>query len=284
MQKFTRALTREIEVAGERLAVTLDAEGLTVRPVGSRRPPHTLSWAACVCAVAGQFATEDPPPAGETAEALKAIKAGAPKEEPANPATSAPAHPGAPVPPAEEKAPVSSTTPPSAHAETSVPALLARVDRWMAAHRARFHRGLLPGANDAELAALKGTLGGPVPEELAELLRWHAGQSPDVPGALEQSWHLMSAAKIASSKKELDTRAPAGWQSGWVPFLEDEGGSYLLLDTTQPGHPVRACWKGNPDHATVAQSLAAWLQDFVTALEAGKYHEDPERGTLHRAQ
>jgi hypothetical protein len=121
MQKFTRALTREIEVAGERLAVTLDAEGLTVRPVGSRRPPHTLSWAACVCAVAGQFASEDPPPEGEMAAALKAIKAGAPKEEAAAPHPAAPAHPEAPVPPAQQGAPVSSTPPAPAHAETSVP-------------------------------------------------------------------------------------------------------------------------------------------------------------------
>ena len=36
MQKFTRALTREIEIAGERFVVTLDAAGLAIRPVGSR--------------------------------------------------------------------------------------------------------------------------------------------------------------------------------------------------------------------------------------------------------
>jgi cell wall assembly regulator SMI1 len=286
MQKFTRALTREIEVAGERLAVTLDEQGLTVRPVGSRRPPHTLSWAACVCAVAGQFASEDPPPDSEMAEALKMIKAGAPKEEPAKEASaeSAPAHHGAPIPPAEAAAPVSSASPAPAHSENSVPALLARVERWLAVHRERFHRGLLPGASASDIASLKESLGGTVPAELAELLHWHGGQSADVPGALEQSWLLMSPAEIVSAKKELDAQPPAGWRSGWIPFLEDDGGSYLILDTTQPGHPVRAVWKGNPEHESVAASLTAWLQDFVTALEAGRYHEDPERGTLHRAQ
>jgi cell wall assembly regulator SMI1 len=295
MQKFTRALTREIEVAGERLAVTLDAAGLTVRPVGSRRQPYTLSWAACVCAVAGQFASEDPPPEGELAEAIKTIKAGAPKDGEAvekkpkagtgNPAPAAPAHPAAPVPPSEGGAPVSSTPPAPARAESPVPALLARVDRWLAAHRERFHRGLLPGAGDAELAALKEALGAPVPAELAELLRWHNGQSPDVPGALEGGWNLMSAAEIAAAKKALDAEPPAGWRSGWVPILEDDtGGSRLALDTTHPGNPVRAAWQGKPEHETVAPSLAAWLQDFVTALEAGKYHEDPERGTFQRTK
>src|SRR5208337_1297900 len=53
MQEFTRSLTREIQVDGERLAVTLDKEGLSIRPVGSRRPPSSLSWAACLCAAVG---------------------------------------------------------------------------------------------------------------------------------------------------------------------------------------------------------------------------------------
>ncbi len=121
MQKFTRALTREIEVAGERLAVTLDGEGLTVRPVGSRRPPYTLSWAACVCAVAGQFASEDPPPESELAAAIKTIRAGAPKEKEAAPgereekdAPEAPAHP---APHAGQHAPVDSAPPAPAHSE-----------------------------------------------------------------------------------------------------------------------------------------------------------------------
>ena len=41
MQKFTRSLTREIEIGGERVGITLDANGVTLKPVGSRRPPHT---------------------------------------------------------------------------------------------------------------------------------------------------------------------------------------------------------------------------------------------------
>jgi cell wall assembly regulator SMI1 len=175
-------------------------------------------------------------------------------------------------------------SPAPAHAETSVPSLLARVDRWLAAHRARFHRGLLPGAAHGDLSALKESLGGSVPEELTQLLHWHAGQSPDVPGGLEQSWSLMSPAEIVSSKKELDAQPPHGWHKGWVPFLEDDAGSYMVLDTTHSGHPVRAVWKGNPTPESVAPSLAAWLQDFVTALEAGQYHEDPERGTFLRAK
>ena len=280
MQKFTRALTREIEVGGERLAVNLDADGVTVRPVGARKPPHHLSWPACVCAIAGQAAAQDPPQPGELAEAVKALKAGASKE--ATPHHSAPAHSGAPVPPSRAAAPVSSTTPAPAQKETSVAALLSRVERWLAAHRPGFHRGLLPGVSAAELDSLKTALGGHVPEELAELLHWHNGQSAEVTGSLEQSWNLMGATAIIEAKRELDAQPPAGWRSGSIPFLEDDGGSYLVLDTSQPGRHVVAVWKGKSDHPVVAKSLAAWLHDFAAALEAGKYHEDSERGTFLR--
>jgi hypothetical protein len=44
MQKFTRELTREIEIAGQRLAVTLNEKGVSLRPVGSQRPPAALTW------------------------------------------------------------------------------------------------------------------------------------------------------------------------------------------------------------------------------------------------
>jgi hypothetical protein len=75
MQQFTRALTREIEVGGERLALTLSKEGLSVRPVGGRRPPHTMSWAACVCACVSGAGGE--PTADQVEQALKAVRAGA---------------------------------------------------------------------------------------------------------------------------------------------------------------------------------------------------------------
>jgi cell wall assembly regulator SMI1 len=142
----------------------------------------------------------------------------------------------------------------------------------------------LPGASDGDLATLEASLGAPLPDELAAILRWHSGQSPEVPGSLEQGWNLMSVSEIAESKKELDSQPHPGWHKGWIPFLEDDGGSHLVVDTTQTGHPIRSCWQGNPVHDIVAPSIKAWLQDFVTALEAGKYHEDPERGTFHRSK
>ncbi len=120
MQKFTRALTREIEVGGERLAVTLSEEGLSFRVVGSRKPPHDMTWTACL--VACTQGREQPPSPDEMDTALKALRAGGKerpeKEKPAQPegaggeqqpaAESAPPPP--PPPPAESHPPVHEQT------------------------------------------------------------------------------------------------------------------------------------------------------------------------------
>ncbi len=277
MQQFTRSLTREIEVGGERLAVTLSKEGLSVRPVGGRRPPHTMSWESWVCAcVAG--AAEPGPATEQIQQALKAIHAGGPKpkESPAEPAESAPA--AAPPPAA---APATSTVPPAPSGH-NLNDLLTRLDEWLSTHRARFRQALQPGADMAKLDALAAALGRPLPEELRTWLSWHNGQNADVPGAFEQSWNLMGAREIADAKKELDAQPHEGWQSSWTPFLDDDNGNYLCLDLASPGCPVRECWRGRSDHPVAAPSLSAWVANFVSALERGAYSEDPERGTLMR--
>ena len=158
--------------------------------------------------------------------------------------------------------------------------LLARLDQWLNTKRERFQQALQPGATAAECDALTAALGRPMPEELRALLTWHNGQNPDVQGAFEQSWMLMSTEEMADAKKELDEHPHEGWHSHFLPFLGDDNGDYLCLDLSSPGCPVLECWRGRSDHPVVAPSLSAWLDAFVTALERGAYAEDPERGTL----
>ncbi len=276
MQQFTRALTREIEVGGERLAITLSKEGLSVRPVGGRRPPHTMSWAACLCACVTEGSHE--PSTEQVQEALKAVRAGAAKTTTLEKTGETPVPPSktgeAPVPPAS-----SASRPPANNAD-KMTVLLARLDQWLNAERERFQQALRPGATAAECDALTAELGRPLPEELRALLMWHNGQNPDVPGAFEQNWMLMSTDEIAEAKKELDEHPHEGWHSHFLPFLGDDNGDYLCLDASTPGSPVLECWRGRNDHPVVAPSLSAWLEAFVTALERGAYAEDPERGTL----
>jgi len=275
MQQFTRALTREIEVGGERLAITLSKEGLSVRPVGGRRPPHTMSWAACVCACVTGGSHE--PSTDQVHEALKAVRAGAAKaSEGRQPSDGS--HQGASAPRSPEVKTQGAGA--SAKDADNMTVLLARLDQWLNTKRERFQQALRPGATTAECDALTSALGRPLPEELRALLMWHNGQNPDVPGAFEQNWMLMSTDEIAEAKKELDEHPHEGWHSHFLPFLSDDNGDYLCLDASSPDCPVLECWRGRADHPVVAPSLSAWLEAFVTALERGAYAEDPERGTL----
>jgi len=90
--------------------------------------------------------------------------------------------------------------------------LLARLDRWLAKHRSRFHKNLRPGASAAELVALAKAIGRPVPAALRELLAWHNGQGDDYVGYFVDHWLLMSTDRIAAAKADLDvTCAEHGW-------------------------------------------------------------------------
>lgn len=254
MQKFTRPLTREIDLAGERLALTFSEKGISVRPVGSRRPPREMSWPALLSTVARGG---EEPDANAVAAAVETLRGGSTRNKPA------------PVPAAEQKT-------------GSIPALLQRFEVWLTAHRPRYARALAPGASAAELDGLQTALGKPLPDELRVLLAWHNGQSDDFVGFFEGNWALMSAAQIAAAKRQLDADAAGGWQPVWLPFLAENSGGYLCLDTSQTPAPVREFWPGNETHAVVAPSLAVWLDDFITAAERGAYTEDPERGAFVR--
>jgi cell wall assembly regulator SMI1 len=273
MQKFTRPLTREIEVAGERLALTLSEQGVSVRPVGSRKPPRELSWPALLCFMALNRAAPGEPSAEELSKAIAALKSGAAPAPAAAPSVSS-ENPGAPA-----------TSAPSSGSAASVTALLERLGHWLSQHRSRYAQSLGRGATSAELDALQTALGRPLPEELRAFFTWHNGQNDQMVGHFEQNWNLMDLSQVEAAWKEL-TGAAEGerrWQPAWIPFLDDDRGNYVFLDTSQPGAPVRQFWERNPEEPrTVAPSLTTWLEDFVGAVERGEYVTDSERGTFTR--
>jgi cell wall assembly regulator SMI1 len=163
-------------------------------------------------------------------------------------------------------------------------AILTRLDKWLTESRPKFRKSLQPGASASDLGALGKSLGKPVPSGLAALLSWHNGQGEDYAGYFIEHWLLMSAAKIAAAKADLDAvGGEYGWNKDWLPFLDDDGGNFIVLDLSQSNPPMLAYWMGEKAEK-LAPSLDAWLTDFVTAVEAGKYHEDPERGTFSRAK
>jgi cell wall assembly regulator SMI1 len=256
MQKFTRPLTREIELGGERLGLTFAEDGIKMRLVGSRRPPYEISWARVVCSAT---ASTGEPTAGELDAALAAVKKGGT------------ARPG--------NSPAATSTPEQAGGELS--AVLQRLEDWLGHHRPGMLQALRPGATTAELDALQSHVGTTFPVSLCKLLAWHNGQKEDRPGGFEQDWRLLSTEQIEKARQEL-LEAPGQAASSWLPVFEDGNGDYLVLDTSKASAPLRAYWAGNPDQPTMAPSLEAWLEEFVSAVEKGQYYEEAERGTFVR--
>jgi cell wall assembly regulator SMI1 len=263
------------------LALTFSDQGVSVRSVGSRKTPWEMSWNSLLCHVTGQLPRSGTEPTAEdVAAALELLKKGAPSK-PSNPAAPSTEPATTSPPPA---GPAAGSSPPSSAGQ--VGSVLARLEKWLAGHRPRYHEGLLPGASATELDAAQAALGRPLPLELRALLSWHNGQSGDFVGHLEHNWDLMNTSQITVAKQELDDsdRAQTGWEADWIPFLDDNNGDYVCVDTGQPGGPVREFWQGKRDHPVVAPSLAAWLEQYVSAVEQGAYHEDPERGTFIRSR
>jgi cell wall assembly regulator SMI1 len=168
--------------------------------------------------------------------------------------------------------------------DARVSKVLSRLERWLAKHRRRFLAGLAPGAAPAALDALQAQLGMPLPKALRTLLAWHNGQGEDLIGRFEEDWLLMSCDAIAAAKRDLDQNSSAaGWQKAWLPFLDNDAGDYLCLDTAAAAEPaVRAYWLGKASQI-VASTLADWLEDFVGNVEKGKYVEERERGSFIRS-
>src|SRR5207244_2389087 len=106
--------------------------------------------------------------------------------------------------------------------------------------------------------------------------------SPDVAGAFERSFFLLSTDEIAEMYKDLAAEPRNGWKRGLIPFLDDEQEDFVGLDTTQAGTPVVECWRGQTHPSVTAPALTKWLGDFAAELANQQYHEDPERGNFHR--
>lgn len=168
-------------------------------------------------------------------------------------------------------------------ARHDLPAILARLDAWLAVHRPHFLAALRPGATSAQLAQLEKKIGLTLPADLRTLLGWHDGQRDEYVIKFEQDMRLMSCDEIAVAKRELDNEAAAArWNKSWIPFLDDDNELYRCVDASAASHAVHV-WGGPMDDEVVppeAPSLAAWLAEFVTAVEKGRYVEDPERGTF----
>jgi cell wall assembly regulator SMI1 len=166
----------------------------------------------------------------------------------------------------------------------SMPVLVDHLERWLAENRPVYHSGLRPGASEKRLMALERDLGRNLPAGLRALYRWHDGQSPDCPLALQHDWTFMPLDDVCVARAALAQLADEGefpesnwWSSSWVPFLDNGRGDHLCvdLDGTFDGPQGQVVHFHHDHESRDAEfpGLESWLAAFMESLDAGLWAE-----------
>ena len=89
---------------------------------------------------------------------------------------------------------------------------------------------------------------------------------------------LMSLEDIAREKADLDTVAgtdPLAWKREWIPFLDDGGGNYTVIDLTTEGRGrLRDYYHDEDIRSIVNASVDQWLREVASSMEDGTYEAD----------
>jgi len=173
--------------------------------------------------------------------------------------------------------------------------VLARLDRWYAAHLPTARYVLNPPAKDAALDRLKNLFGVAMPSSWRQLYRWHDGEKDDRHGHIyglpllplaevEAQWR--SWAKIlAYFKGDRYVIPGGGWPEGavdpayinprWIPLTHDGSGNHIGidLDPWPQGRVGQVILFGRDEEVKIvlAESLGKFLGWIADLLESGNF-------------
>jgi cell wall assembly regulator SMI1 len=121
-----------------------------------------------------------------------------------------------------------------------LPALIERVDRWLAAKRPDYYARLRRGATEARLDAFEAHFSLWLPAPSREFHRWRDGQDPESSASLQENRMFSSLGQVADTMEMLDGMIGSDfedlrwWRRGWLPFLAKGGGGSLLPGLDRP--------------------------------------------------
>jgi cell wall assembly regulator SMI1 len=168
--------------------------------------------------------------------------------------------------------------------------VIERLDCWLAQHRPEFYASLKPGLTDLELAEFEQLVGFEFPKAFREFYRWRNGEEY-LGDPFMYNRTIMPQSDVREAWKELSGMQECGeWEQpqwycrGWIPFLDNGGGSYLCLDlhgsfTGKRGQVIEF-WCKDSDRPIVAEDFLSWLTWFVDSLETGDWHLEPDSGNF----
>lgn len=160
-----------------------------------------------------------------------------------------------------------------------MPAMIERIDHWLATNRPDYYARLRQGATDAALDAFEARFTLRLPGPFRAFYGWRDGQESDCTASLQDNRMFSSLAQIAETKEMFDGMIgwdfedPRWWRRGWAPFLANGGGDHLCLDVAaedggEPGQLV-VFWHDWENRAVKFPDFEAWLGQLADSMEDG---------------
>lgn len=126
---------------------------------------------------------------------------------------------------------------------------------------------LNPGAKSEDIAQLEKELQCKIPKELAEIWKWHNGESTS-----SFIWYhrFLSVEDALSEYQELTAHELSLWKSDWIPVFEFEGEWYgVKCDKEQRmASPVVFYFVEDEPHIAYV-NLSRYMKTMATAMEKG---------------
>jgi cell wall assembly regulator SMI1 len=162
--------------------------------------------------------------------------------------------------------------------QEQLPALLARLEAWLRAHRPGYVERLAPPASVSALLEVERQSGALLPDEIWAIYAWHDGQSHSGWSLVGRFW-LMPLQQLVAQRKEgadagKDLDDPEWWSDGWFPFADDGQGNLLCVDRST-GSLIQY-FQDDPDRDPVAPSATGFIAALVEGLESGVLCPDKE--------
>jgi cell wall assembly regulator SMI1 len=175
-----------------------------------------------------------------------------------------------------------------------IAASLERIEKWMAEHAPLLVGNLAPGAPASHLDAVEEKLGMALPADLRALWSLHDGQLKELNGFVE-NLDLYGAEQALTKQRRVLTfigllrDQPSSWgeagvsdeeiaSNAWLP-LAGRDASFVVVSTLT-GRVFR-CGKDAPPLHRAATSVAEWLEQYASAIEAGAYELEEGFGTYY---
>lgn len=174
-----------------------------------------------------------------------------------------------------------------------------RIEAWLQRFAPELAAILLPGASEAEVAALQTACGSEVPPDLVRSLIHHGGQKLGAPGLffgarylgpgeieaeLRVWWSLADRGELVGAGDSTGRVRQSGWERGWLPFTSSASGDHYCIDMCPGGAgeigQVIYFQCEVPEVQWSAGSLTDWLSHYADLLETGAIHNVPGWGLV----